>query len=272
MPTRRSASPDSRKLAYSVYWSPGDRFGSEIRGRDLESGDESTPVLSTTRTVSLQPELSRDGSVLVYRDRVDGGMAFLYRRNGDTVGREICRNCWVYGFFSDPSFVLVEVEEHLVKQDLATGTQIPLVEASDGVFLDADISFDDAWIVLSMGESGEPIRFYAVPVKDSMVSRDEWVLIDEDSDYKARPRWAASGDLLYYLSDRDGFFCIWGRRLDPVGKTPVGDPLPIFHAHRNGQTMIGPRGAWTLSVSADRLAFNPAEVRGDIWKSKLEFN
>ncbi|MEJ2207249.1 MAG: protein kinase, partial [Gemmatimonadota bacterium] len=132
-----SLSRDSRKLAYSVYWSSGDRFGSEIRGRDLESGDESTPVLSTTRTVSLQPELSRDGSVLVYRDRVDGGMAFLYRRNGDTVGREICRNCWVYGFFSDPSFVLVEVEEHLVKQDLATGTQIPLVEASDGVFLDA---------------------------------------------------------------------------------------------------------------------------------------
>jgi hypothetical protein len=267
-----SLSRDDRRLAYSIYWSSGDRFGSEIRVRDLESGDESTPVVSTSRTVSLQPELSGDGSVLAYRDRTDGAMAFLYRRLGDTVGREICRDCWVYGFFSDPSFVLVEMEGRLVKQDLATGTQTPLVEASNGVFLGADLSFDDAWLVLSIGESGEPIRFYAVPVKDRLIPREEWILIDEDTDYKSRPRWSASGNMVYYLSDRDGFLCIWGLRLDPVRKTPLGDPVPVFHAHRNGQTMIGPRGAWTLSVGPDRLVFNPAEVRGDIWKSKLDFN
>jgi Tol biopolymer transport system component len=265
-----SLSRDGRKLAYSVYSLTGDQFRGEIRIQDLESGNESVPVLSTAGTVSLYPKLSRDGSVLVYRDLIDGVMTFLVRRIGETVSREICRDCWVYNVFSDPSFVLVETEDRLVRQDLATGTQVPVVEMGDRTLLDADLSSDDAWIVVSIGRSGEPVRFYAVPVRDTPASGSEWVLIDENSDYKARPRWSDSGDVVYYLSDRDGFLCIWGRRLDPAGKTPVGEPFPVFHAHRNGQMMIGPRGAWDLSVGAGRLAMNPAEVRGDIWKLGLE--
>ena len=39
------------------------------------------------------------------------------------------------------------------------------------------------------------------------------------------PIWSPDGNLLYFLSERDGFRCIWGQKLDPASKRPLGAPF-----------------------------------------------
>jgi hypothetical protein len=45
------------------------------------------------------------------------------------------------------------------------------------------------------------------------------------------PRWSPDGALLYFLSERDGFRCLWAQRLEPTAKTPFGPAVPVHHFH-----------------------------------------
>ena len=38
-----------------------------------------------------------------------------------------------------------------------------------------------------------------------------------------KPFWSPDGNLLYFLSSRDGFLCLWAQWLDPSTKHPLGD-------------------------------------------------
>ena len=78
------------------------------------------------------------------------------------------------------------------------------------------------------------------------------------------------GSRLYYLSSQDGHTCIWMRRVDRATGRPVGEPTPVFHAHRTDRIMYPTGSAWTIAVTADRLIFNAVEVRGDVWQAKLD--
>jgi len=64
----------------------------------------------------------------------------------------------------------------------------------------------------------------------------------------------------YSLSDRDGYTCLWARRVDPVTKRPVGEPRPIHHSH------VGSRLRITgFAVGRDRIFFGLAETTGNVW-------
>jgi hypothetical protein len=64
------------------------------------------------------------------------------------------------------------------------------------------------------------------------------------------------GGMLYFLSERDGFGCIWAERVDPKTKHPSGDPFPVYHFHHSQQSLtslgstgsgiVGDRGWLTL--------------------------
>ena len=90
---------------------------------------------------------------------------------------------------------------------------------------------------------------------------DEWL---------GAPRWSANGRLLYYLSDRDDFICVWARALDPTTLEPTGEPFAIAHAHETEKKMLtAMRSMWSLSVGADRLVFNAARASGNVYTAQL---
>jgi hypothetical protein len=60
------------------------------------------------------------------------------------------------------------------------------------------------------------------------------------------------------------------RRVDRASGRPIGEPTPVFHPHRTDRILYGPRSAWTLAVTADRVIFNAAEAHGNIWQAKLD--
>ena len=81
--------------------------------------------------------------------------------------------------------------------------------------------------------------------------------------------WSPDGNLLYYQSEREGYRCIFARRLDPGTKRPVGLPFPIYHAHqaRLSLSLIS-SGDVGLSVDRDKVVFSQGETTGNIWMAQ----
>jgi len=107
------------------------------------------------------------------------------------------------------------------------------------------------------------------PEEPPAAAADEWISITEGDSWEDKPRWSPDGNLLYFTSERDGFRCIWARRLDPSTKRPRGAPFAVFHSHTARLNLMNVGlGPLELAVARDKLVFNMAERTGNIWMAK----
>ena len=76
---------------------------------------------------------------------------------------------------------------------------------------------------------------------------------------------------MLFTSDRDGMSrCIWGQRLDPATKLPVGAPQALYHFHDRRRSLLAAGfGDSELAVARDKLVFPLGEVTGNIWITEL---
>ena len=71
--------------------------------------------------------------------------------------------------------------------------------------------------------------------------------------------------MLYFLSTRDGYNCIWSQRLDS-GKHPEGEPVAVLHLHAARRNLnVADTGPIGLTVGPGRIVFAMAETTGNIW-------
>jgi len=76
--------------------------------------------------------------------------------------------------------------------------------------------------------------------------------------------------VLYFVSERDGFRCLYARRLDPATKRPLGPSWALQHFHRARRSIIDTSKSWAkISVARDQLVFAMHEITGNIWAAKL---
>jgi hypothetical protein len=54
-----------------------------------------------------------------------------------------------------------------------------------------------------------------------------WRPLTDGQAYDDKPRWSTDGRILYFISNRDGRFEVWGRRFDPEVGLPTGDPFRV---------------------------------------------
>ena len=84
---------------------------------------------------------------------------------------------------------------------------------------------------------------------------------------EAGPFGSLDGGILYYLSRRDGFQCIWAQHLDKATKRPTGAPFDITHfhsaRHRVHEFGFGP------GVAVDKLVCTLSENTGNIWMAQM---
>jgi hypothetical protein len=80
--------------------------------------------------------------------------------------------------------------------------------------------------------------------------------------------------MLYFLSDRDGFRCIWAQRLDRATRRPAGAAFAVEHLHAARRSLtFGVNlevGSIGLSLAADKLFFSLPERTGNVWIAQLE--
>ena len=89
----------------------------------------------------------------------------------------------------------------------------------------------------------------------------EWIPIG-DRLFNGRNWWSPNGQRLYFLSRRDGFWCIWSQRLDPATMKPAGEIAILRHLHERS---AGSPQTFGYAMSADHLYFPLAEFKGNIW-------
>jgi hypothetical protein len=264
-----SLSRDGDRLAYSAYFFVQGDERAEVRLQDRTTGEETVAIsVAAANARSLQPRLNPDGSILTWRRRVEGNTTFI-GPTGESSGRALCEGCWVRSFFSNGEHLLVGRGRTLTRMNMDSGEESVLLEVQDRVLLDADLSWDDEALAVVTGGPEGDLAIDVVPVRDAPVPSEEWIRVAA-GDFLDAPRWSPNGKLLYFLSDRDDFLCVWARALDPETHRPVGDPIPIAHAHNSEQKLLSSmRPMWSLAVGQDRLVYNAARSSGNIYTALL---
>jgi serine/threonine protein kinase len=258
------------RIAYTAVAGPTGRFRMEVRVRELASGEETVPLRLTPIAISLRPRLSPDGALLAWEELADGKFASFVGKTSGPAGQEQCKDCRLLGFASDGRRVLLRTgPRRVLLRDLSIGSETPVFEQSAGALLDADLSGDDRWLATLVGGSDSTVAIHVVPVANGTAGGTRSVEIARSDRWLSSPRWSPDGSRLYYMAVYDGFLCIWARAVDPATKAPRGEPFAVFHAHRNPWRMMGPRGAYSLSVAPHRLVFNAAELTGSVLMAKL---
>lgn len=182
-------------------------------------------------------------------------------------------------FFPGSRQVLVRYgATRLVRQDLDTGAQSPVLELRRGTFQGVRGSFfnsvrlapDGSRVAFVVAPPGGSVRMFVAPVKDAPSSEQEWISVLPEGEYGVSPAWSADGGTLYYLARRDGQLCVWAQRLSAGTGRPAGEPVAIHHLHQPGGS-FGMWGAVRFLMSArDKLVFPVWTITGNLWRTKVE--
>jgi hypothetical protein len=83
--------------------------------------------------------------------------------------------------------------------------------------------------------------------------------------------WSPAGNVLYWISERDGFRCLAARRLDSATKRPRGEMSYVLHLHGARRSMMHFRNPHMgrPAVARDKIVFSLAERTGNIWMMQL---
>ena len=124
----------------------------------------------------------------------------------------------------------------------------------------ARLSADQRWVVFAAPTGPGVSALYAVPIAGG-----DRVKITTGEFFEDRPRWSPDGRIVYFLSNRSGFFNVWGRRFDPERGVALGEPFAVTELNDPAQ-MIPPRTVQLgMAVSHDRLIVPVADASGNIW-------
>ena len=138
-----------------------------------------------------------------------------------------------------------------------------LVSHSDYNLWDGRFSPDERWVcfsAMSLGESGVATLH--------VISREgsEWVRITEGNALERHPRWSPDGRTIYFVSNRTGFFNVWGIGFDPSAGKPLGQPFQVTNFESPSKLMASNMSFPNqISVAKNRLALSFAEFSGSIW-------
>jgi Tol biopolymer transport system component len=125
------------------------------------------------------------------------------------------------------------------------------------------LSPDAAWITFM---AANPLEAGTSTIHVVRAGGGVWTPMTDGRQFDDKPIWSADGRRLYYLSNRGGFFNVWGRRFDPAAGQPVGSPFRVtdFHSPR---LMISPDNIPSvgIAVAAEQLVLPITEASGQLW-------
>jgi Tol biopolymer transport system component len=157
--------------------------------------------------------------------------------------------------------------------DLSTGKTEELIRHPKLALYPESFSPDGAWVAFQARpvDNDSNRTIYVASYGDEHVGGpDTWIQVTDGNHMDREVKWSPDGGWLYFLSERDGFRCIWAERLDRTTKHPIGQPFPVYHFHHSQQslTSLGSPGKVGLSVTSDGLLFSLAETTGNIWLAR----
>jgi hypothetical protein len=236
--------------------------------RDAASGKEYT-LLSSDRFIPAAV-LGANGSRIFF-SYADGTIAGLAPSGGGA--EEVCNRCGtVTGASADGRRVLFEPmrDEDLSMWDAQSGTtrKLALRTSPNSVLTGGRFSPDGEWVAFHAFDNRSATARIWIVHTDGVAPapQSSWIAITDGGSVERDPVWNPAGNLLYYFSERDGFRCIWARRLD-AAKRLSGEPFAIRHFHEARWSLSSIQSGFQIGLSADRsrILFALDELTGNIW-------
>jgi Tol biopolymer transport system component len=265
-----SISTDGLKL---VFNRGGSGFGN-LWLKDLKSGKE-TQLVGTTPTIGVGTgQITADGSKVAY-DRIENQRGDLYvlPTSGGEAERA-CQDCRVTnGWSNDGKRIVYELlnARAIILVDVDSGHKTEILKHPKYGLSRGRFSPDDRWISFhSITPSTR--RIFIAPFHGAApIPESQWIPITDGQDMDRYASWSPDGNLLYFLSEREGFRCIWAQRLDQATKHPLGVAFPVrhFHTSRRSLMTIGDPIGMGMSVAIDKIVFSMVERTGNIWMTNI---
>jgi Tol biopolymer transport system component/predicted Ser/Thr protein kinase len=265
-----SISTDGNKLVFN-------RIVGGLRSlwlKDLQTGKERLLVSGPPPAGVGGPQITDDGSKVVY-DRFEKTPTALYvtPTSGGEAER-VCEDCRVAtGWSHDGKRIMYELlaARAVVLVDVASGQKTEILKHAKFGLSRGRFSPDDRWISFHT-ITPTTRRIFVAPFHGAaVIPEDQWIPITDGQAMDRYAGWSPDGNMLYFLSERDGFRCIWAQRLDPATKHPLGAAFPVRHFHtsrRSLMTIVDPYNMG-MSVAIDKLVFSMVERTGNIWMTNL---
>lgn len=237
----------------------------EVRVRDLRSGKET--ALTAKRDRKTAVVLSPDGSKVAIGHASRFSIFVMPSAGGRA--EQLCEDCGEpRGWLPDGSGLLYQSMpggEWLVGRLDLSGRQAQVARSSSSALFSPSASPDGKFMALIVRTPPDHHSIQVARLEGGTAApQAEWIAVTEPGEWVDKPRWSPDGNTLYYVSDRDGFVCLWARRLNAATRKPVGEPKAVVHFHsvRNSlSTVFG----LELSVARDKLVFNLDEGSGSVW-------
>ena len=128
------------------------------------------------------------------------------------------------------------------------------------------LSPDAHWILFAVTTPRrEEPQWFIAPLQDrASDSESTWIPINGE-----QVQWSPDEGLLYLMSDRDGFPCIYSQRLDTKTKRPIGTLQPVRHFHSARRSVIEDPAWRGTSIARDKIVITLVELTENIWMSEL---
>jgi Tol biopolymer transport system component/DNA-binding winged helix-turn-helix (wHTH) protein len=269
-----SISRDGRRLAFSAK-----RSGKwELWEKSLADGRE-TPIAADDLYLRAGPQWSPDGTRLAYfrMNPSGGGQAVLWSsgRGEEAITPQSPLGPFIFDWSADGEWLLgsrakAEDSQAEIWTLPATGNALVGKErklvASDAKtnLWQSRFSPDGRWIVFeaeAFQGAAHKSAIYATPAAGG----EGWRSITEGKHWDDKPRWSPDGGIIYFLSERRGFFNVWGIHFDLVNGKTEGEPFQIT-SFDNPRLMVAEAMSDVgLSLTQDQLIVTVSQVSGSIW-------
>jgi hypothetical protein len=131
-----------------------------------------------------------------------------------------------------------------------SGKSSTLHRSSEFALFSASVASDGKWLAVVLRRPPAEHRALAIPLRGSRLAPSA--------------EWVSLTDVVFFVSDSDGYVCLWSRKVDPATKRPAGPSQPLTHFHK-GRSSIGSVYGFDLAAARDKLVFNVGEEAGNIW-------
>jgi Tol biopolymer transport system component len=263
-----SPSRDGKRLAYRA----GTQRAPEIRLRDLAANTDHRIADAANFSYLV---ISPDGSTVAFSaDELPATSIYVVAATGG-VPKKLCDKCGrPVDWLPDRSKLLIDHagpqqrEIHLL--DVATGQATPLLQRAEVQLTMPRLSPDGRVLAFSEVRPGRARRINLVPFTGEAVPESQWAVVVDGTELDRQPVWSPSGDIIYFLSDRDGTRCVWAQRVDTASRKATGPPFAAHHIHqlRYYLSDVGDPAHVGLSIANGEMYFAGFEFRSNIFMAE----
>jgi len=275
-----SISLDGEKLAVASNWrgEPRRDLRVQIQTKDLVTGkDTSIANFEIIENLELyfkgHPQISHDGLLTAYAANEKGDI-YVAPFGGDSPYKVASNEraiVWDWSFDHKRLLYTNARDRSLNQLDVSSGRKSLFLRKAGYNLFQSKFAPDGrevAVIGCDAQRLGMECRIFIVPLKaDGSPETEGWAEIDHPSPWDDKPRWSPDSSTIYFVSDRDGHFCLWSQALDRETKRPKGKPTPLYHFHNSRLAMINVGIVFLeIDVARDKIIMGLGELTGNIWR------